>query len=185
MNASTLWGPFDMQAAARLTHIPRGTIDAWERAGLVRASVKKGRGRGHARAWSLGDILQLRLAAELRDKGLPIRTIRRLLRMSQQQGWWQTSTMPKVEAAPCSCAAAPIAVITGRRWETVTMKSAAEVAAEVVSAIEPVLSFNLERLREQWLVELRPVVAELFVEALGLRGEAAREKARELTMQQP
>jgi DNA-binding transcriptional MerR regulator len=61
--------------AAELAGIPYYSLHAWTRRGLVTPSVKRGRGTGNFRLFSLRDIVALRAIGRLRDQGVSLDTI--------------------------------------------------------------------------------------------------------------
>jgi uncharacterized protein (DUF433 family) len=68
---------FTTQEAERLTALSRRRLQYWDETDFIRPSVAAHRGRGHPRLYSFRDLVQLRVAAQLRDR-LPLQALRRL-----------------------------------------------------------------------------------------------------------
>jgi DNA-binding transcriptional MerR regulator len=66
--------------AAEVTGIPYRTLDHWARTGLVTPSISEARGAGRSRLYSLDDLVALRVARELREKGISIQSLRKVIK---------------------------------------------------------------------------------------------------------
>jgi len=110
---------------------------------------------------------------------MSIADIKRVVRKGKKENWWDTPVDAGV-GAPCADDGRSIVMIGGKGWSDIRRATAAEAAAALSTAEDLVLAINLARLRAQWVTEMRPLLAKLFAEALGLKGRAARVKAKEL-----
>ena len=72
--------------AARITGIPYRTIDHWARTGLITPSIAEGKGAGRSRLYSFQDLVALRVARELRDKGTSIQSLRKVIKLLRHTG---------------------------------------------------------------------------------------------------
>lgn len=72
----------------RLTGIPRPTFLAWLRSGLIRASVRQslGTGPGRGSLFSFRDLCAIRAVRELRDRGVTLPEIRKVVAAIRRQG---------------------------------------------------------------------------------------------------
>jgi len=77
---------FKSSEAARLAGVSLRQLDHWDRAGLVRPSLAEAAGRGSARFYSFRDVVLLAAAARLREVGLPLKVIRKVVRVLAAQG---------------------------------------------------------------------------------------------------
>jgi len=66
--------------AAEVTGIPYRTLDHWARTGLVTPSISEARGAGRSRLYSFTDLVALRIARELREKGISIRSLKEVVK---------------------------------------------------------------------------------------------------------
>ena len=73
---------FTSREAARISGVPFFTLDYWDRSAFLKPSIARstGRGRGHGRLYSYGDLLRLRIARELRDQHVSLQTLRFVVR---------------------------------------------------------------------------------------------------------
>jgi len=68
---------FNMNTAAALTGLSRRQIGSWDRARVVKPSLKDTAGRrGSVRLYSFPDLVQLKVAKTLRDRGVSLQTTR-------------------------------------------------------------------------------------------------------------
>jgi DNA-binding transcriptional MerR regulator len=72
--------------AARITGIPYRTIDHWARTGLITPSISEGRGAGRSRLYNLKDLIALRVARDLRDRGISIQSLRKVVKKLRSTG---------------------------------------------------------------------------------------------------
>lgn len=69
---------FRVSEVVKLTGLTRRQLDHWDRTGFLRPSLAQAAGRGSARFYSFRDVVQLRVARELRDAGVPLQALRRV-----------------------------------------------------------------------------------------------------------
>lgn len=67
---------FKTDEVARLTGLTPRQLDHWDRTGFIRPSISPARGRGSSRLYSFTDVVQLRVAKELRDAGVTLQSLR-------------------------------------------------------------------------------------------------------------
>src|SRR6266545_2360500 len=67
------------EKAATITGVSLQRIAAWERIGLVRPSVRRDVNSRRLRVYALGDLVDLRIVAELLDRSLAIEDIRKVV----------------------------------------------------------------------------------------------------------
>ena len=72
--------------AADITGIPYRTIDHWARTGLITPSISEARGAGRSRLYSFKDLIALRVARELRDKGTSVQSLRKVIKLLRSSG---------------------------------------------------------------------------------------------------
>ncbi len=72
--------------AARITGIPYRTIDHWARTGLVTPSVSGARGSGRSRLYDFNDLLALRVARDLRAKGISVQSLCKVIKVLRKRG---------------------------------------------------------------------------------------------------
>jgi DNA-binding transcriptional MerR regulator len=65
--------------AARLTGLAYHDLDYWARSGFIVPSVAAAAGKGSQRAYSFRDLVALRVARELRDAGISLPALRRVV----------------------------------------------------------------------------------------------------------
>lgn len=70
---------FRISEVAKLTELTLRQLDHWDRTGFIRPSLAPAAGRGSARFYSFRDVVQLRVAKELRDAGIPLQALRRVV----------------------------------------------------------------------------------------------------------
>jgi DNA-binding transcriptional MerR regulator len=70
---------FTPQQAASLANVPYATIDSWNRKGIVCPSVQQSQGRGKLRYYAMSDLVALRVLKDLRDAGLSLQALRKML----------------------------------------------------------------------------------------------------------
>jgi uncharacterized protein (DUF433 family) len=74
------WVAVDRQTAARLAGASPGQVAHWRRTGLVTPSMTRRVGnRAEVILYDLGDVIQLRVVAALRSKGLSLQHIRKVV----------------------------------------------------------------------------------------------------------
>lgn len=70
---------FPTPLAARLTGVSVATLDNWERRGFLTASIHAAGGHGVARVYSFRDLVAIRVARELKQEGIPLRALRKVV----------------------------------------------------------------------------------------------------------
>ncbi|MHB8844374.1 MAG: MerR family transcriptional regulator [Nitrospirota bacterium] len=68
---------FNTKTAAALTGITQRQIDYWDRTHFVKPSLKEAAGYGSGRLYSFVDLVQLKVAKTLKDKGVSLQKIRK------------------------------------------------------------------------------------------------------------
>lgn len=70
---------FRTSEVVKLTGLTRRRLDYWDRTGFVKPSLAAADGRGSSRFYSFRDVVQLKVAKELRDAGVPLQTLRKVV----------------------------------------------------------------------------------------------------------
>jgi len=70
---------FNTRAAAKITGVSLRQIDYWDRSHFIKPSVSGASGYGSVRLYSFSDLIQLKVAKTLIDKGVSLQTIRKSL----------------------------------------------------------------------------------------------------------
>lgn len=65
--------------AARITGVPYDRLDYWARSGFLKPGIVGAKGKGTRRLYSFRDLVALRTAKELRDLGVPLQTLRKVV----------------------------------------------------------------------------------------------------------
>ena len=81
---------YSSSEAARLAGVSYRQLDYWARTGFIKPA-RDARGRGSARRWGPLEVVQLRVAKELRDAGVSLQKVRRATA-------WLRKALPKVAA---------------------------------------------------------------------------------------
>ena len=81
----TLKQGFRTSEVVRLTGLTRRQLDHWDRTGFIGPSLARAEGRGSARFYSFRDLVQLRVAKELRDAGVPLQRLRRVVAFLREE----------------------------------------------------------------------------------------------------
>lgn len=68
---------FNTNTACKLTGLTKRQIDCWDRIHFIKPSVREASGYGSVRLYSFTDLVQLRVARTLKDKGLSVQKIRK------------------------------------------------------------------------------------------------------------
>ncbi len=68
---------FNTKTVAKLTGLTQRQIDYWDRSHFVKPSLKEAAGYGSGRLYSFVDLVQLKVAKALKDKGISIQKIRK------------------------------------------------------------------------------------------------------------
>ncbi len=70
---------FGAKVVKDITGVSRMQLQHWDRTGIVRPSVKIGAGKGSRREYSFKDLVQLKVAKQLREEGISLQKIRKAL----------------------------------------------------------------------------------------------------------
>jgi DNA-binding transcriptional MerR regulator len=65
--------------AARLSGVNYPVLDYWARSGFIVPSLQQAHGKGSARAYSFTDIVALRVARQLREAGVSLQALRKVV----------------------------------------------------------------------------------------------------------
>jgi predicted RNase H-like HicB family nuclease len=68
---------FNTKTVIRITGLTQRQIDYWDRTHFIKPSVKEASGYGTARLYSFSDLVQLKVARMLIDKGISLQKIRK------------------------------------------------------------------------------------------------------------
>jgi predicted RNase H-like HicB family nuclease len=68
---------FNTKTVCNITGITQRQIDYWDRIHFIKPSVKEASGYGSVRLYSFKDLVQLKVAKTLKDKGLSVQKIRK------------------------------------------------------------------------------------------------------------
>lgn len=69
---------FTWDRVRRLTGLTKRQLQYWDEEGFIRPSLSYSSGRGHPRLYDFRDLVALRVAAELRRKGISLQLIRKV-----------------------------------------------------------------------------------------------------------
>ncbi|MGB9663172.1 MAG: helix-turn-helix domain-containing protein [Moorellaceae bacterium] len=75
---------FTAGEAEKLTGVPYDRLDYWARSGFIKPSVAGAKGKGSKRLYSFRDLVALKTAKELRHLGIPLQTLRKVVRYLRQ-----------------------------------------------------------------------------------------------------
>ncbi len=70
---------FTMGQTARVSGVPARTIDYWALSGFLQPSIQQASGKGSTRLWSFEDLVALRVAGHLREAGISLQALRRVI----------------------------------------------------------------------------------------------------------
>lgn len=70
---------FSVSQVERLTGVNRKTLHFWDRSGFLSPSVLGAHGTGSRRIYSFRDLVALRVAAQLRDAGISLQSLRKVV----------------------------------------------------------------------------------------------------------
>lgn len=82
--------PYNTSLVSKVTQVSKRKLDYWDKTGLIKPSIKKAKGYGSRRIYSFRDMIQLKIAKELRDKGISLQKIRKALNYLKKH-------MPEIE----------------------------------------------------------------------------------------
>lgn len=81
---------FNTTAVAKITGLSIRQIDYWDRTHFIKPSVREASGHGSVRLYSFNDLIQLKVAKTLMDKGVSLQKIRKALNYLKKN-------MPEIE----------------------------------------------------------------------------------------
>src|SRR4030042_3930673 len=70
---------FNTSTAGKITSLTQRQIDYWDRTHFIKPSIKEASGQGTSRLYSFVDLVQLKVAKTLIDKGISLQKIRRAI----------------------------------------------------------------------------------------------------------
>jgi DNA-binding transcriptional MerR regulator len=85
---------FSVSQVERLTGINRKTLHFWDHSGFLSPSLQPAHGAGSRRRYSFRDVVALRVAAQLRDAGISVQHLRRIVDRIRQ---WEQLEKPLAE----------------------------------------------------------------------------------------
>jgi len=75
---------FNTKTAGRVTGASQRQLIYWDKTGLVKPSVAGASGRGSRRLYSFLDLIQIRVAKELREQGLSLQKLRKAIHVLKE-----------------------------------------------------------------------------------------------------
>ena len=81
---------FNTNMVCKLTELTKRQIDYWDRIHFIKPSIREASGYGSIRLYSFTDLVQLKVASTLKDKGLSVQKIRKSINYLKK-------TFPEVE----------------------------------------------------------------------------------------
>ncbi len=81
---------FNTKAVSRITGLSARQIDHWDRTHFIKPSVSEASGYGSVRLYSFNDLIQLRVAKTLMDKGISLQKLRKAINYLKKN-------MPEIE----------------------------------------------------------------------------------------
>lgn len=79
MVGKRIFDAFLSREVQKLTGIPVQTLHHWAKTGFIVPSIRDGKGPGSRRLYSFRDVLSLRVARRLRDEGISMAKLRRVV----------------------------------------------------------------------------------------------------------
>ena len=73
-------GGYTAGQAAKVTGLKYATVDYWDRSGFLSPSVAGAQGKGSDRAYNFQDLIALRVARQLREAGISLQALRKIVR---------------------------------------------------------------------------------------------------------
>jgi predicted RNase H-like HicB family nuclease len=70
---------FNTETVAKITGLSRRQVDYWDVIHFIKPSVADARGKGSVRLYSFEDLVQLKVAKSLREKGISLQRIRKAI----------------------------------------------------------------------------------------------------------
>ncbi len=71
---------FPIEVAARIAKVSTKTLRNWDDRGFLKPSVSDAPARGISRIYSFRDLIAMRVASRLRDGGIPLKSIARIVK---------------------------------------------------------------------------------------------------------
>jgi predicted RNase H-like HicB family nuclease len=81
---------FNTSAVSKVTGLSKRQIDYWDTSHFIKPSVREAAGQGSTRLYSFNDLIQLKVARTLLDKGISLQKIRKAV-------WYLKKNMPNVD----------------------------------------------------------------------------------------
>lgn len=82
---------FNSKTAAKVVDVSFRQIDYWDRTHFIKPSVREATGTGSARLYAFSDLIQLKIAKALLDKGISLQKIRKAINYLRKH-------MPEIES---------------------------------------------------------------------------------------
>jgi DNA-binding transcriptional MerR regulator len=76
---------FRVNQVVRLSGVPYRTLDFWANTGFVVPSIAQATGKGSDRIYSFQDVVAIRVARSLRDAGISLQSLRKVVKHLQQR----------------------------------------------------------------------------------------------------
>lgn len=70
---------FRTSEVSKITGLTQRQLDHWDRTGFLKPSLDPGEGRGKVRLYSFNDLVQLKVVKELRDAGVSLQALRKVV----------------------------------------------------------------------------------------------------------
>jgi DNA-binding transcriptional MerR regulator len=70
---------FPTPMATVLSGVSRKTLENWDQRGFLKPSIKGAPGHGHARVYSFRDLIAIRVADDLRSRGIEVHKLRQVV----------------------------------------------------------------------------------------------------------
>lgn len=135
---------FNTNIVCKLTGLTKRQIDYWDRIHFIKPSIKEASGYGSVRLYSFTDLVQLKVARTLKEKGLSVQKIRKSINYLKK-------TFPRVEKP-----LAEMRLITdGETIFTLTEKK--EVILDTLSKGQMVMSIAIGEIIEELKGEVEKI----------------------------
>jgi DNA-binding transcriptional MerR regulator len=80
-------GDFTAGQAVRVSGLPYPVLDYWAKSGFIVPSITTAAGSGSQRRYSFRDVVALRVARELRDAGISLQSLRKVIgKLKESEG---------------------------------------------------------------------------------------------------
>src|SRR5215472_10595517 len=86
---------YTTKQVTEITNVKYRTLDYWAKSGFLEPSIARAAGTGSERVYSLLDLVALKVARELREQGISVRMLRRIVRYLRTE---EALTHPLAEA---------------------------------------------------------------------------------------